>query len=87
LHGRESRCLALPEEHTVRVVTGTFGTNRNEAILGRRKYEYTRPNECHNFYYSPDKVLKTGQNQNGMGWDGQTEARMRRQMHILWWET
>lgn len=89
LHEREIRCLALPEEHTVRVVTGRpiFGPNRNEAILGRRKYEYTGPNECHNLYYSPDKVLKAVQNQYGMGWDGQVEARMRRQMHILRWKT
>ena len=54
-----------------------FEPNRNEAILGRRKYEYTGPNESHNLYYSPDKVLKAVKNQNGMGWDGQTEVRMR----------
>jgi hypothetical protein len=72
LHGREIRCFALPEEHTVRVVTGRsiFGPSRNEAILGRRKYEYTRSNKCHNLYYSPDKLLRVlgVQNQKEMVW-------------------
>jgi hypothetical protein len=54
-----------------------FEPKRNEAILGRRKYEYAGPNESHNLYYSPHKVLKAVQNQNGMGWDEQIEVRMR----------
>lgn len=47
---------------------GIFGPNRNEAILGRRKYENTGPNDRHNLYYSPNKVPKPVQNPNGMGW-------------------